>query len=126
MQDLDWPSHTGFYVQGGEDRIDVVVTRDENLENGGGPTRIGLQSDPGITWTKKIRVMDGDIEVASLSTQDDEHGPVWVDLPSGTHLELCKGKMFNVVTGMYRVGTGGSPFIPGAKARHILFIWKKD
>jgi hypothetical protein len=122
-----WPANWATWVQGGEDTIQVMADYP-----GGNEPQVGLQSAPAVTWLKKIRVLDGhNNEMATVSTQDDDHGPHWTILPKGwARLEFVKDKTaLHVATGMYQTPPAGQLILypvdipPGWR---LLFQWSKD
>lgn len=126
--DLPWPHVAGVFVQGGEDTITVDLIPEPNVINGGAPVRIGLAAGSNITWSKRLRFLDGaGTEIGTVSTQNDDRGPSWFDVSTSVPgLEFDKAKILGVMTGMYTTSPDGFPFRPGAHGYGLLFTWTKD
>ena len=113
------------FVQGGEDIIDVCRATSTS-----GQFEIELQSEPSITWLKRIRVLDGaGVELATITTVNSQHGPVSVILPDGwVRLEFVKAKFLGEPTGMYVTPPDGQVLLLPADSStwKLRFMWKKD
>jgi hypothetical protein len=132
--DTDWPVFVNIplgtwvpFVEGGEDVIDVCQEAADQWE-------VSLETTPNVTWIKRIRILNGSDELATVTTQDKGHGPVSAVFPAAwTQLEFVKGKAFGIPTGMYvtpptnligKVQTLSGH--DGGKPVRYRFRWKKD
>ena len=124
--DVTWPGNpTDWtpFVHNGEDHIDVISTPSSD----GVTLLVGLQSDPKITWYKGIRVLaDDGTELASVSTQDKQHGPNYCVLPDNwARLEFVKAKIGGVHTGMYQTPMKNQ-LVGETEGWTLTFRWTKD
>ncbi|WP_437679033.1 hypothetical protein [Sorangium sp. So ce131] len=126
---VNWPEtvfgQTTIFVQSGEDKITAFQ---EDFGTGNGLRAIGLQSAHHVTWLKRIRLLADDFsELGSISTQDEHHGPVWIEVPPGTSkIEFVKAKAFYIPTGMYIVEEHTPEQFPTPRPYRVLFTWERD
>ncbi|HAJ61047.1 MAG TPA: hypothetical protein DCP31_18770 [Cyanobacteria bacterium UBA8543] len=122
---ISWDNFALGQADLGEDTIRLTESNlnDPNL------IEIVLSTDQQVTWWKGIELWDGVIgasnKIGFTYTQDSNHGPVCAQVransPERFRLELLKGKMFNVHTGMYELRDFSL-----RRGRRLHFHWIRD